>query len=438
MKKTVAFHTLGCKLNFAESSDLSRKFVENGYEVVDFKNVADVYVINTCTVTALAEKKCRTAIRQAIKRNPNAKIAAIGCFSQVRPDEIAKIEGVDFVLGNADKHKLLEYLGTDYKSVPAGGMGVSTSLNDRSLDGIEGVDTDFVVAYSSDDRTRTFLKIQDGCDYFCTYCAIPHARGRNRNDSIENIVKITEKIAQSETKEIVLAGVNIGEFGNSTSETFFELIQTLDNVKGIERFRISSLEPNLISDEIIDFVAKSKTFLPHFHIPLQSGSNKILQLMKRRYSRELFAERLQKIKTAMPHAFVAVDVIVGFPGETDEDFEDAYQFIESLPLAFLHVFPYSERPNTPAINFPGKVPPQVKKQRSERLHKLSEKKHTEFCKNHLQNPSKVLWETDNHDGFMYGFTENYIRVRKPFDANSVNKIEKFFVPLQQKLKMTCP
>jgi len=438
MKKTVAFHTLGCKLNFAESSDLSRKFVENGYEVVDFKNVADVYVINTCTVTALAEKKCRTAIRQAIKRNPNAKIAAIGCFSQVSPDEIAKIEGVDFVLGNEDKHKLLEYLDTDYKSVPAGGMGVSTSLNDRSLDGIEGVDTDFVVAYSSDDRTRTFLKIQDGCDYFCTYCAIPHARGRNRNDSIENIVKITEKIAQSETKEIVLSGVNIGEFGSSTNETFFELIQTLDNVKGIERFRISSLEPNLISNEIVDFVAISKTFLPHFHIPLQSGSNKILQLMKRRYSRELFAERLQKIKTAMPHAFVAVDVIVGFPGETDEDFEDAYQFIESLPLAFLHVFPYSERPNTPAINFPGKVPPQVKKQRSERLHKLSEKKHTEFCKNHLQNPSKVLWETDNHDGFMYGFTENYIRVRKPFDANSVNKIENFFVPLQQKLKMTCP
>ena len=438
MKKTVAFHTLGCKLNFAESSDLSRKFVENGYEVVDFKNVADVYVINTCTVTALAEKKCRTAIRQAIKRNPNAKIAAIGCFSQVSPDEIAKIEGVDFVLGNEDKHKLLEYLDTDYKSVPAGGMGVSTSLNDRSLDGIEGVDTDFVVAYSSDDRTRTFLKIQDGCDYFCTYCAIPHARGRNRNDSIENIVKITEKIAQSETKEIVLSGVNIGEFGSSTNETFFELIQTLDNVKGIERFRISSLEPNLISNEIVDFVAISKTFLPHFHIPLQSGSNKILQLMKRRYSRELFAERLQKIKTAMPHAFVAVDIIVGFPGETDEDFEDAYQFIESLPLAFLHVFPYSERPNTPAINFPGKVPPQVKKQRSERLHKLSEKKHTEFCKNHLQNPSKVLWETDNHDGFMYGFTENYIRVRKPFDANSVNKIEKIFVPLQQKLKMTCP
>ena len=438
MKKTVAFHTLGCKLNFAESSDLSRKFVENGYEVVDFKSVADVYVINTCTVTALAEKKCRTAIRQAIRKNPNAKIAAVGCFSQVSPDEITKIEGVDFVLGNADKHKLLEYLGTDYKSVPAGGMGVSISLNDRSLNGVEGIDTDFVVAYSSDDRTRTFLKIQDGCDYFCTYCAIPHARGRNRNDSIENIVKITEKIAQSETKEIVLAGVNIGEFGNSTSETFFELIQTLDNVKGIERFRISSLEPNLISNEIVDFVAISKTFLPHFHIPLQSGSNKILQLMKRRYSRELFAERLQKIKTAMPHAFVAVDVIVGFPGETDEDFEDAYQFIESLPLAFLHVFPYSERPNTPAINFPGKVPPQVKKQRSERLHKLSEKKHTEFCKNHLQNPSKVLWETDNHDGFMYGFTENYIRVRKPFDANSVNKIEKIFVPLQQKLKMTCP
>ncbi|MCL2414141.1 MAG: tRNA (N(6)-L-threonylcarbamoyladenosine(37)-C(2))-methylthiotransferase MtaB [Bacteroidales bacterium] len=411
MKKTVAFHTLGCKLNFAESSDLSRKFVENGYEFVDFKSIADVYVINTCTVTALAEKKCRTAIRQAIKRNPNAKIAAVGCFSQVSPDEVAKIEGVDFVLGTNEKHKLLEYLDINAYTVSS-------------------TPEDFVAAYSADDRTRTFLKIQDGCDYFCTYCAIPHARGRNRNDTIENTVKLAEKIAKSDTKEIVLAGVNIGEFGGSTKETFFELIQELDKIQDVERFRISSLEPNLISDEIVNFVAKSRTFLPHFHIPLQSGSNKILESMKRRYSRELFAERLQKIKTAMPHAFVAVDVIVGFPGETDEDFEDAYQFIESLPLAFLHVFPYSERPNTPAINFPGKISPQVKKQRSERLYKLSEKKHTEFCKNHLQNPSRVLWEADSHEGFMYGFTENYIRVRKPFDAGSVNTIEIFFVSLQ--------
>ncbi|MCL2413072.1 MAG: tRNA (N(6)-L-threonylcarbamoyladenosine(37)-C(2))-methylthiotransferase MtaB [Bacteroidales bacterium] len=421
MKKTVAFHTLGCKLNFAETSDLSRKFVENGYQIVGFKTVADVYVINTCTVTALAEKKCRTAIRQAIKRNPNAKIAAVGCFSQVSPDEMSKIEGVDFVLGTNEKHKLLEYLNNDL-ACP------STTLRERQIHterALSEVET-FVAAHSSDDRTRTFLKIQDGCDYFCTYCAIPHARGRNRNDSIENTVKLAEKIAKSDTKEIVLAGVNIGEFGKSTNETFFQLIQALDRIKGIERFRISSLEPNLISDEIIDFVAKSKTFLPHFHIPLQSGSNKILQLMKRRYSRELFAERLQKIKTAMPHAFVAVDVIVGFPGETNEDFEDMYQFIKSLPLAFLHVFPYSERPNTPAINFSGKVSPQVKKQRSERLHQLSKKKHTEFCKNHLQNPSKVLWEADNQDGFMYGFTENYIRVKKPFDENSVNKIEDLF------------
>ncbi|MDR0438216.1 MAG: tRNA (N(6)-L-threonylcarbamoyladenosine(37)-C(2))-methylthiotransferase MtaB [Bacteroidales bacterium] len=421
MKKTVAFHTLGCKLNFAESSDLGRKFVENGYELVDFKTVADVYVINTCTVTTLAEKKCRTAIRQAIRQNPNAKIAVVGCFSQVSPDEIAKIEGVNYVLGNADKHRLLEYLNDDNTTQ----TDVSTSLNSRSLSGVEGNGTNFVVAYSADDRTRTFLKIQDGCDYFCTYCAIPHARGRNRNDSIANTEKIVEKIAKSDTKEIVLTGVNIGEFGKSTNETFFQLIQTLDQIQGIERYRISSIEPNLISDEIIDFVTNSRAFLPHFHIPLQSGSNKILQLMKRRYTRELFAERVQKIKTAMPHAFIAADVIVGFPGETDEDFEDMYQFIESLPLAFLHVFPYSERPNTPAINLPEKVSAEVKKQRSERLHELSEKKHADFCKNHRLNPSKVLWEADNHDGWLYGFTENYIRVRKPFDQSSVNKIEEF-------------
>ncbi|MDR2907105.1 MAG: tRNA (N(6)-L-threonylcarbamoyladenosine(37)-C(2))-methylthiotransferase MtaB [Bacteroidales bacterium] len=419
MKKSVAFHTLGCKLNFAESSDLGRKFVENGYTLVDFKAVADVYVINTCTVTALAEKKCRTAIRQAIRQNPNAKIAVVGCFSQVSPEEIAKIKGVDYVLGNADKHKLLEYLSNDdCKGV------LHTPPHDTQSGRMQYAPTigEFVLSYSSDDRTRTFLKIQDGCDYFCTYCAIPYARGRNRNDTIENTVKIAEKIAETGTKEIVLTGVNIGEFGKSTNETFFQLIQVLEQVQGIERYRISSIEPNLITDEVIDFVAESRAFLPHFHIPLQSGSNKVLQLMKRRYLRELFAERVQKIKAVMPHAFIAADVIVGFPGETDEDFEDVYQFIESLPLAFLHVFPYSERPNTPAINLPQKVSPEAKKQRSERLHRLSEKKHADFCKKHLLNPSKVLWEADNHAGWMYGFTENYIRVRKPFDESSVNTI----------------
>jgi len=430
MKKTVAFHTLGCKLNFAETSDLSRKFVENGYEIVDFKSIADVYVINTCTVTALAEKKCRTAIRQAIKRNPNAKVAAVGCFSQVSPDEIAKIEGVDFVLGTNDKHLLLEYLN---EPVGAGSARPDDSQTGRAN---PAPTTEFVAAHSADDRTRTFLKIQDGCDYFCTYCAIPYARGRNRNDTIENTVKLAEIIAQSDTKEIVLTGINIGEFGHSTNETFFDLIQALDKVEGIERFRISSLEPNLISDEIVDFVATSRAFLPHFHMPLQSGSDKILQLMKRRYTRDVFAKNLQKIKSAMPHAFVAIDVIVGFPGETDEDFEDAYQFIESLPLAQLHVFSYSERPNTPAINFPQKISPQIKKQRSERLHKLSEKKHAEFCKTQLQNPSKVLWEADNHNGIMHGFTENYIRVSKPFDANSVNTIEQIASRFLASLGMT--
>ncbi len=411
MNKTVAFHTLGCKLNFAESSDLGRKFVENGYEQVDFKSVADVYVINTCTVTALAEKKCRTSIRQAIRQNPNAKIAVVGCFSQVNPDEITKIKGVDYVLGNADKHLLLEYLNND---VRRGVLHTHLQTN-----------AEFVPSYSSDDRTRTFLKIQDGCDYFCTYCAIPYARGRNRNDTIENTVKIAEKIAEAGTKEIVLTGVNIGEFGKSTNETFFQLIQALDKVSGIERYRISSIEPNLITDEIIDFVAQSRSFLPHFHIPLQSGSDKILRLMKRRYLRDVFAERVRKIKQVMPHAFIAADVIVGFPGENDADFEDVFQFIESLPLAFLHVFPYSERPNTPAIQLPEKVSAEEKKSRVERLLQLSESKHTVFCKNHLLKPSKVLWEADHRDGWMYGFTENYIRVRKPFDAESVNTIDYF-------------
>jgi threonylcarbamoyladenosine tRNA methylthiotransferase MtaB len=418
MKQKVALQTLGCKLNFAESSDLGRKFVENDYELVGFNEIADVYVINTCTVTALAEKKCRTIIRQAIKKNPNAKIAVIGCFSQVNPDEISKIKGVHYILGNADKHLLLDYLtGTMVASTPLSDLdNVSDTERSRSVE-------TFVAAHSSDDRTRTFMKIQDGCDYFCTYCAIPHARGRNRSDTIENTVKLAEKIAKTNTKEIILTGINIGEFGKSTNETFFELIKKLDKVKGIERIRISSIEPNLITDEIINFVANSRVFLPHFHIPLQSGSNKILQLMKRRYLRELFAERIYKIKEKMPHAFIAVDVISGFPGETDDDFEDAFQFIESLPLAFLHVFPYSERPNTPAKDFSGKISSDVKKQRSERLQKLSKKKHEEFCKKHLKNPSKVLWESENDDGWMYGFTENYIRVRKPFDANSVNTIE---------------
>jgi threonylcarbamoyladenosine tRNA methylthiotransferase MtaB len=343
----------------------------------------------------------------------------VGCFSQVNPEEIAKIKGVDYVLGNADKHLLLEYLNNDIGTGDPCGRPIDSDCDKGATARIVPA---FIAAHSSDDRTRTFLKIQDGCDYICTYCAVPHARGRNRNDSIENTIKRVEQIAKSDTKEIVLTGVNIGEFGKSTNETFFQLIQKLDEVKGIERYRISSIEPNLITEKIIDFVANSRAFLPHFHIPLQAGSNKILQLMKRRYSRELFAERVFSIKEKMPHAFVAVDVIVGFPGETDDDFEDACQFIKSLPLAFLHVFPYSERPNTPAKDFSQKVSAEVKKQRSRRLHEISEKKHAEFCKQHLINPSKVLWEAENNDGWMYGFTENYIRVRKPFDINSVNKV----------------
>lgn len=423
MKRTVAFHTLGCKLNFAETSDLSRTFVACGYQVVDFRSVSDVYVINTCTVTALAEKKCRTVIRQAIRQNPDAKVAVVGCFSQVDPDSISRISGVDYILGNADKHRLPEYLSRDF-SVLSGASG-SCCFQTKSALSSMLLQSDFRLSYSSDDRTRTFLKIQDGCDYFCSYCAIPSARGRNRNDCIDRILSVVREISRAGVQEIVLTGVNLGEFGKSTGETFFQLIQHLDWSTDIRRYRISSIEPNLLTDEILDFVARSRSFLPHFHIPLQSGSNKILRLMKRRYQREFFADRVQKVLSEMPDAFIAADVIVGFPGECEGDFEDAFSFISSLPLSELHVFPYSERPNTLALGFPDKVSSGVKKERCDRLLQLSRKLHSDFCERHRGCSSEVLWEGENRGGWMYGFTRNYIRVRKPFDAASVNMIETF-------------
>jgi threonylcarbamoyladenosine tRNA methylthiotransferase MtaB len=408
---TIAFHTLGCKLNFAESSDLARRFSVHGYNQVDFKQKADVYVLNTCTVTQIAEKKCRNAIRQAHTLNPNAIIAVIGCFSQLNPEAIEAIEGVDIILGNDDKHKLVDYVLNHNK----------TNTPSNKVFDISRLKT-FYTSYSSDDRTRSFLKVQDGCDYFCTYCAIPHARGRSRNEDIETIVSCAKELAKEGKKEVVLTGVNIGDFGKSTNETFLELIKRLDEIEQIQRYRISSIEPNLITEEIIDFCAKSRAFLPHFHIPLQSGDNKILKLMHRKYERELFAQRVNYIKEKMPHAFVAADVIVGFPQETKEDFLSTYQFIESLPLAFLHVFTYSERPNTIAAKMERKVPISERRERSKELQKLSIEKKNFFYENNQGYKGKILWESDNENGMMFGFSENYIRVGRKFEEKYINQI----------------
>ena len=414
--KRVAVHTLGCKLNFSESSDMVRQFVERGFEVVDFRDVADVYIINTCTVTSIAEKKCRTAIHQAVAANPDAIVAVVGCFSQVNPQEISKIEGVDIILGNADKHRLAEYVmncGKD-KSLPKTVLPMG--------DGDE-----FVATFSTGDRTRSFFKVQDGCDYFCTYCEIPFARGRSRSQTVAETVAKARQIAATGVKEIVLTGINTGEFGKQHGESFFQLIKELDHVEEVSRYRISSIEPNLLTDEMIDFIAQSRAFLPHFHIPLQAGSNAVLQLMKRRYTTQLYAARLQKIKSVMPDACIAADVIVGFNGETDEEFANACRFIESLPISYLHVFTYSERPRTKALAMDGKVPVNVRRERSKVLHDISDRKKAKFYKENYGTTHKVLWESDLHDGFMLGFTENYIRVKTPFVPAKVNTIESMVV-----------
>lgn len=409
--KKVAFHTLGCKLNFAESSDLARTFTQNDYEQVSFKEFADVYVVNTCTVTQVAEKKSRNAIRQANKINPNAIIAVIGCFAQLNPKEIAEIEGVDIILGNADKHKLFEYIESKEKF-------------DEHFKEVVPIDNvkEFVPSYSFEDRTRSFLKIQDGCDYFCSYCAIPFARGRSRSDTIENTIKKAYELEKEGKKEVVLTGVNIGDFGKHQGEDFFGLIKELDKVEHIERYRISSIEPNLITNEIIDFVSKSRSFLPHFHIPLQGGTNFLLERMKRKYNRELFEDRVRYIKKVMPHAFIAADIILGFPGESEEEFNQTIDFIESLPLSALHVFTYSERPNSLALKLDGKVPMNIRKKRSLIIQDISNKKKKEFYENNVGYKAKVLWESDNEKGMMYGFSDNYIRVGRKFDEKYINTI----------------
>ena len=408
--KTVAIHTLGCKMNFAESSDLVRQFVEHGFRVVDFREKADIYIINTCTVTALAEKKCRSMIRTAIHNNPNAIVAAIGCFAQNNAQEIEKIEGVDYILGNGDKHKLLEYI-------------LNPSCADPHTKVLPmGNNDEFVPSYSTADRTRSFFKVQDGCNYFCTYCAIPFARGRNRSMNVKDTVAKAWEIARSGMKEVVLTGINTGEFGVLHGETFFDLIKELDKVQPISRYRISSIEPNLITDEMIDFVANSRAFLPHFHIPLQAGSDEVLKLMNRRYNTKLYAERLMKIKEAMPHACIACDIIAGFTGETDEMFDEACRFVESIPISYLHVFTYSERPNTKALYHTGKVAVSKRRERSKILHEISERKKTEFYKQNENSQRTVLWESDKHGSYMHGFTDNYIKVRTPYNEDLINKI----------------
>ena len=418
--KTVSFHTLGCKLNFSETSTIARLMQEKGFEKIAFDLGADVCVINTCSVTENADKECKQIVKSALSKNPETFIAVVGCYAQLKPDEISNIEGVDVVLGASEKFKLLNYINLS-------GKNTHTEIHNCE---ISDVNT-FVDSFSAGDRTRSFLKVQDGCDYSCTFCTIPLARGKSRSDTIENAVANAKKIAATGVKEIVLTGVNLGDFGygiDIDKETkkrkeynFLDLITELDKVEDIERIRISSIEPNLLTNEVIEFVANSKRFMPHFHIPLQSGNNEILGKMKRRYKRELYQDRVTKIKELMPNCCIGVDVIVGFPGETNEHFLDTYNFINSLNVSYLHVFTYSERDNTEAITLEGKVDYAERKRRNKMLRILSAKKLREFYEKHLNQEYSVLFEHENKNGVMYGFTENYIKVVYPFDEKLINQ-----------------
>lgn len=418
--KTVAFHTLGCKLNFSETSSIARSLLQAGFVKRNFDESADVYVINTCSVTENADKECKQIVKSVLSKNPEAFIAIIGCYAQLKPDEIASIEGVDVVLGATEKFKLLNYINLSSKNK-------QTEIKNCEIDEVDF----FVDSYSVGDRTRSFLKVQDGCDYSCTFCTIPLARGKSRSDTIDNVLTNIRKIAAENIKEIVLTGINLGDFGygreiiegekKRKEFSFIDLIQKLDQETGISRFRISSIEPNLLKDEIIEFVASSNRFMPHFHIPLQSGNNDILRNMKRRYQKELYADRVQKIKKLMPHCCIGVDVIVGFPGETDEQFLDTYNFINSLDISYLHVFTYSERDNTEAVNFNQPVPLNVRKRRNKMLRILSAKKLHAFYEQQLNKEFNVIFEHEKKGDFMYGYTENYVRVKLPYDAGLINK-----------------
>ena len=417
--KKVAFYTLGCKLNFSETSTIARGFKDEGFDRVDFKEKADIYVINTCSVTENADKRFKTIVKQAQKVNPDAFVAAIGCYAQLKPEELADVNGVDLVLGATEKFKITDYLN-------------DLTKNDfGEVHSCEIEEADFYVgSYSIGDRTRAFLKVQDGCDYKCTYCTIPLARGISRSDTMDNVLKNAKEISEQGIKEIVLTGVNIGdygkgEFGNKKHEhTFLDLVTELDKVEGIERLRISSIEPNLLKNETIDLVSKSRAFVPHFHIPLQSGSNEILKTMKRRYNKELYVNRVAKIKEVMPHACIGVDVIVGFPGETDDIFLETYNFLNELDISYLHVFTYSERDNTEAATMDDVVPNNVRAKRSKMLRGLSAKKRRAFYENQLQTHRTVLFEGENKEGYIHGFTENYVKVKAPWNPGLVNTLHK--------------
>ena len=416
-KKKVAFYTLGCKLNFSETSTIARSFKDEGFDRVDFSETADIYVINTCSVTENADKRFKTIVKQAQKTNVDAFVAAVGCYAQLKPQELADVNGVDLVLGATEKFKITDYLNDLTKN--DFGEVHSCDINDADF---------YVGSYSIGDRTRAFLKVQDGCDYKCTYCTIPLARGISRSDELENVIKNAKEISAKGIKEIVLTGVNIGdygkgEFGNKKHEhTFLELVQALDMVDGIERLRISSIEPNLLKNETIEVVSQSRAFVPHFHIPLQSGHNAILKLMKRRYMRELYVDRVKKINEVMPHACIGVDVIVGFPGETDEHFLETYNFLNTLDISYLHVFTYSERDNTEASNFQDIVPKNIRSKRSKMLRGLSAKKRRAFYEKQIGTSRSVLFESENKAGYIHGFTENYVKVKAPWNPELVNTI----------------
>ncbi len=419
---TVSFYTLGCKLNYSETSAIGRQFEAAGYQEVKFEEGADVVVINTCSVTEFADRKCRNVVRKALGGNAGAKIIVVGCYAQLKPEEIADIEGVDLVLGAAEKFRILDYID-----------GITSGSGKGMVRAGEVKEADrFVSSFSFGDRTRSFLKVQDGCDYRCTFCTIPLARGASRSSTVEQIVGDARAIATRGVKEIVLTGVNIGDFGNGTAviegqrprkeALFVDLARALDKVQGITRFRISSIEPNLCTDEVIDFVANSARFAPHFHMPLQSGNNKQLARMKRRYRRELFAERVAHIKSVIPHCCIGVDLIVGFPGETEEDFLETYRFVQELDISYLHVFTYSERANTPAAEMEGALPLAERRRRNKMLGILSDKKRRAFYERHLSDTRPVLLERSKTDGLLHGFTDNYIKVAFPADDSWVNHL----------------
>ncbi|MDR1877354.1 MAG: tRNA (N(6)-L-threonylcarbamoyladenosine(37)-C(2))-methylthiotransferase MtaB [Flavobacteriaceae bacterium] len=422
IERSVAFHTLGCKLNFAETSTIARQLISEGFIKVSFDEVADIYIINTCSVTENADKECKTIVKRALYKNPEALICVIGCYAQLKPEEIAQIEGVDLVLGAKEKFAIHKYIGELKKDS-------DTKIHSCEIDKADF----FVGSYSIGDRTRAFLKVQDGCDYKCTYCTIPLARGISRSATLENVLQQAEEISRRGIKEIVLTGVNIGDYGKGESgnkkhdHTFLELIQELDKVPDIKRIRISSIEPNLLKNEIIDFVSRSKKFVPHFHIPLQSGSDELLKKMKRRYLSGLYKERIEKIHSLVPDVCIGVDVIVGFPGETEEIFMETYNFLQELPVGYLHVFTYSERENTEAIHMENSIPVSERKRRNKMLKILSEKKRYAFYESQLGRTKTVLWEHENKNGMMFGYTENYIRVTQPYNEKEINQLDEVYL-----------